>query len=155
MNRIYIKANEELFIVNENDIKYTVFLDTPVLINNKVYFTDDDNFFHYKTNSNILIDIENFFKDILNLCQIEKENNIDNIQISNLESKDLLIKLQKGTIIKMNDIPITLAIDMNFIVKPNTKFIIPENNNLEIVSRNNIINIINKEKLNVKYSKNL
>jgi hypothetical protein len=154
MNRIFIKANEELFIPTENNIRYTVFVDTPIFINNKVYFTDDDNFFHFKTNKNLFTDIEKFIKDIFNTCQIvEEENIIDNTQITNLESKDLSIKLQKGTIIKMNDIPITLAIDMIFFVKPNTKFVIPENNNLEIVSRNNIVNIINKEHLDVKYSK--
>jgi hypothetical protein len=154
MNRVFIKAGEEIYLQNENNIKYNIFIDTPIFINNKVYFTDNDNFFHFKTNTNLLIDIEKFIKEIFNTCQIlEKDNIINNNDITNLESKDLSIKLQKGTIIKMNDIPITIAMDMNFFVKPNTKFIISENNNLEIVSRNNIINIINKETLDVKYSK--
>lgn len=153
MNRILIKSNEELFLPNEANIKYNLFLDTPIFVNNKVYFTDDDNFFHFKTNSNILIDIERFFKDMFSVCQIVEEEHVNNNEIENAESKDLSIKLPKGTIIKMNDIPITLAIDMNFFVKPDTKFIIPENNQLEIVSRNNIVHIVNKENLNVKYSK--
>lgn len=154
MNIILIKANEELFIPNETNIKYNLFVDTPIFINNKVYFTNDDNFFHFKTNTNLFIDIEKFFIDIFSLCQIvEDDNIINNDDIIHSESKDLFIKISKGTIIIMNDIPITLAIDMNFYVKPNTKFIIPKNNNLEIVSRNNIIHIVNKESLHVKYSK--
>jgi hypothetical protein len=153
MNRIYIKANQELFIPTENNIKYTVFIDTPILVNNKVYFTDDDNFFHFKNNTSLFSDIEKFIKELFTSCTIIEDQIIDNTQITNLESKDLSIKLQKGTIIKMNDIPLTLGIDTNFLVKPNTAFIIPENNNLEIVSRNNILNIVNKDNLDVKFSK--
>ena len=153
MNRILIKASEELYLPNEKNIKYNLFVDTPIFINNKVYFTDDDNFFHFKTNTNIFIDIERFFTDIFNTCQIVEEEHVNNNEIANAESKNLSIKLQKGTIILMNDIPITLAMDINFYVKPDTKFIIPENNDLEMISRNNIVDIINKEKVYVKYSK--
>jgi hypothetical protein len=164
MNRIIIQKGEKLYL--DLNIDYTIYVDTYVNINNKVYFTDSDNFFHFKNNGiksptffeeiDLLI---NNFKNIFNNCHINastqtQEINLEKPNVYTMESKDkFIVELPKDTIIKMNDIPITLAVNTFFEIKQDTKFIIPEYSNIEIISRNNIYNISNREKINVKYSK--
>lgn len=165
MNRIVIQKGEKLFL--DSKIDYSIYVDTPITVNNKVYFTDGDNFFHFKNNGirnpTFFEEIDllfNNFKNIFNNCNpVTVSTQTDDIvlekpNVYTMESKDkFIIELAKDTIIKMNDIPITLATNTLFEIKLDTKFIIPEHSNIEIISRNNIYNISNREKINVNFAK--
>jgi hypothetical protein len=165
MNRIVIQKGEKLYL--DSKIDYTTYVDTSVNINNKIYFTDGDNFFHFKSNGvksptfieeiDLLLDN---LKKIFNNCNTNTVSTqtvsdvIEKPNVYTMESNDkFYVELPQNTIIKMNDIPITLAVNTSFEIKPDTKFIIPEYSNIEIISRNNIYNISNREKINVSFSK--
>jgi len=172
MNKIILKQGEEIFIQN-SDIKYNVFTDTPIYVSDKVYFSDGDNFFHFTKKSerrtSLSEDFDKLINDIkifLNLCQHDDisnmvENSIHNTNNSNsntelnTDDSKLLVEIKKGTVIKMNDLPVVLGVDMSFYIKTDANIIIPEYSDIEIVSRNNILKIINKEIIECKYSKTL
>lgn len=164
MNRIIIKKDEKIHL--DTNIDYTIYADTIVNISNKIYFTDGDNFFHFRNNGirnptffeeiDMLI---NNVKNIFNTCSVNSvatqiNDNPEKPNIYTMENNNkLYIEIPQNTIIKMNDIPILLAKSTQFEIKTETKFIIPEYSDIEIISRNNIYNISNREKIYVSFSK--
>jgi hypothetical protein len=157
MNKIIISKDQ--YIYNDSYV-YTLIEYTPIYINDNIYFTDDDIFFHFskKKSSNYVKEIQDIINSyinifncfgISNIIQSDEESSIHSKQDNN----NFYIKLPKNTPLKFNDIIVSSENNILYEIKPYTKFIIPQNSNIELISRTNIFNIITTDDLYVQYSK--